>query len=51
MNITDNIVSLLNKPELMTYAGMKLVSREDAVKNLLRNVNVDAGETGMFLRQ
>lgn len=34
-----------------SYSGLKLCSREDAVKNVLRSFNIDTGETAMYLRQ
>jgi hypothetical protein len=50
-SLTSGRVDALTASEVATFAGMKLVSREDAVRNVLRSFNLDAGETGMFLRQ
>lgn len=44
-------LTILDSTEVSSFNGLRTVNRADAVANCLRQFNVDAGETGMFLRQ
>ena len=44
-------IDALSQSEVGSLQGMRLVNRNDAVANCLRQFNVDAGETAMFTRQ